>query len=63
MWEKIDIEYLTTGCKKIQKQIKGLNKALRVYQAFEKLEGMVKAMVTSLPLVDDLHSPSFVTGT
>ena len=57
LWEKIDTEFLTMGCKKIQKQIKGLNKALRGFQAFEKLEGMVKAMVTSLPLVDDLHQP------
>ena len=57
LWEKIDTEYLTMGCKKIQKQIKGLNKALRGFEAFEKLEGMVKAMITCLPLVDDLHQP------
>ena len=57
LWEKINTEFLTDECKKIQKQIKGLNKNLRNYQAFKKLDDSVKAMLTSLPLVDDLHQP------
>ena len=58
LWDKIDVEMLVDEGKKISKDIKMLNKAVRNYDAFKVLEDSVKAMLTSLPLVSDLHHPA-----
>ena len=58
LWDKIDVDYLVDETKKVQKEIKSLNKAVRNFEAFKILEDQVKALLTSLPLVSDLHHPS-----
>lgn len=57
-WDKIDVDYLVEESKKLQKDIKGLNKSVRNFEAYKTLEDQVKALLTSLPLVSDLHHPS-----
>eukprot|EP00232_Nephroselmis_pyriformis_P019075 CAMPEP_0182900652 /NCGR_PEP_ID=MMETSP0034_2-20130328/28990_1 /TAXON_ID=156128 /ORGANISM="Nephroselmis pyriformis, Strain CCMP717" /LENGTH=4527 /DNA_ID=CAMNT_0025034901 /DNA_START=131 /DNA_END=13711 /DNA_ORIENTATION=+ len=57
-WDKIDVEFLVDEAKKLQKDLKGLNKVIRNYDAYKLLEDRVKALLTSLPLVSDLHHPS-----
>jgi len=44
--------------KKLAKEIKQLNKGCRAYEVFKILEDQVKALLTSLPLVSELHHPS-----
>ncbi|KAK3254170.1 Dynein beta chain, flagellar outer arm [Cymbomonas tetramitiformis] len=57
-WDKIDTEFLTDETKKLAKDIKTLNKNVRNYEVYKMLEETIKAMLTSLPLVNDLHHPA-----
>ncbi|CAD7696266.1 unnamed protein product [Ostreobium quekettii] len=57
-WDKIDVEFLVEETKKLAKEVKLLNKAVRNYDVFRMLEEALKAMLTSLPLVQDLHHPA-----
>lgn len=57
-WDKIDVEFLTEETKKLQRDIKTLNKAARNYEVYRLMEEKLKAMSTSLPLVNDLHHPA-----
>lgn len=57
-WDKIDVEFLVEETKKLSKDIKTLNKAVRNYEVYRLLEEALKAMLTSLPLVLDLHHPA-----
>ena len=58
LWDKIDVEFLTDECKKLAKDIKTLPKGCRAYDLYKILEEQVKALLTSLPLVSELHHPS-----
>eukprot|EP00951_Prasinocladus_malaysianus_P003015 scaffold21499_cov40-Prasinocladus_malaysianus.AAC.1 len=49
-WDKIDTDFLMEESKKLSKEIKTLNKAVRNYEVFRLLEDSLKAMLTSLPL-------------
>eukprot|EP00891_Asterochloris_glomerata_P002883 jgi/Astpho2/2883/Aster-01037 len=55
LWDKIDVDFLVEETKKLTKDIKQLNKAVRNYEVYRLLEETLKAMLTSLPLVSDLH--------
>lgn len=57
-WDKIDVDYLVEEAKKVAREIKLLPKAARAFDAYRQLEEQVKALLTSLPLVSDLHHPS-----
>ncbi len=57
-WDKIDVDFLVDETKKLSKDIKLLNKAVRNYDVYRMLEDAIKAMLTSLPLVQDLHHPA-----
>ncbi|MEW5311809.1 MAG: hypothetical protein WDW38_003494 [Sanguina aurantia] len=57
-WDRIDVDFLMEETKKLSKDIKTLNKAVRNYDVFRLLEEACKAMLTSLPLVQDLHHPA-----
>lgn len=57
-WDKIDVEVLTEATKQLIKETKTLNKAVRLYEVFRLLEEELKAMLTALPLVQDLHHPA-----
>ena len=56
-WDNIDGEVLIENTKKMQKEAKQL-KGVRNYEAYNKLEEMMKDMLTSLPLVQDLAHPA-----
>ena len=58
LWDKIDVEFLVDECKKLSKEIKTLHKGCRAYDLYKTLEDQVKALLTSLPLVSELHHPS-----
>ena len=58
LWDKIDVEFLVDECKKLAKEIKQLHKGCRAYDLYKILEDQVKALLTSLPLVSELHHPS-----
>ena len=58
LWDKIDVEFLVDECKKLAKEIKMLHKGCRAYDLYKILEDQVKALLTSLPLVSELHHPS-----
>eukprot|EP01028_Stygiella_incarcerata_P003513 TRINITY_DN1708_c0_g1_i1.p1 TRINITY_DN1708_c0_g1~~TRINITY_DN1708_c0_g1_i1.p1 ORF type:complete len:4499 (-),score=1316.34 TRINITY_DN1708_c0_g1_i1:2775-16271(-) len=55
---QIDTEYIEDETKKFQKELRLLDKRVRVWNAFGGLESTVKNFMTSLPLVSDLRSPS-----
>ncbi|KAL6747291.1 flagellar outer dynein arm heavy chain beta [Haematococcus lacustris] len=57
-WDRIDVDFLVEETKKLSKDIKTLNKAVRNYEVYRLLEEACKAMLTSLPLVQDLHHPA-----
>lgn len=50
-WDKINVDVLIEETKKLTKDIKTLNKAVRNYEVYRLLEESLKAMLTSLPLV------------
>jgi dynein heavy chain len=50
-WDRIDVEFLVEESKKLTRDIKTINKAVRNYEVFRLLEEALKGMLTSLPLV------------
>ena len=44
------------------KEVKGLHKSIKAWRGYEGLEAMVKNMMTSLPLVSELHRSSPIQG-
>jgi dynein axonemal heavy chain len=58
LWDKIDTESLVDATKKLQKQLKEINKEARSWGVFVGLQDEVKNLLTVLPLVTLLHSPA-----
>jgi len=58
LWDKIDVDFLVDQAKKLQKEMKQLSKGVRNFDIFKMLDEAIKAMLTSLPLVADLHHPA-----
>eukprot|EP00741_Cyanophora_paradoxa_P005992 tig00000955_g5810.t1 len=58
LWDKIDVDFLTEETRKIMKEVKMLNKLSKDWECYKGLEDCVKNLLTSLPLVQDLHSPA-----
>ena len=50
-WSKINVEFLVEETKKLQKEVKQLNKAVRNYEAFRLLEDALKNMQVSSFLI------------
>ena len=57
-WDKIIVDVLIEETKKLAKDVKTLNKAVRNYEVFRLLEESLKAMLTSLPLVQVGQKPA-----
>lgn len=52
LWDKIDVDQLMEECKKLSKEVKmGVPKSARAFEVYRMLEEKLKAMMTSLPLV------------
>ena len=60
-WEKINVEFLIEQTKLLMKEMTNkdtLPGKARTFEVFAKLDAKVKALLTSLPLVEELHHPS-----
>lgn len=58
LWDKIDTDVLVEKSKALQKQITKLPKESRGWGVYQGLQSEVKNLLTVLPLVTLLHSPS-----
>ena len=56
--QDIDVENMDMECKKFSKDIRGLDKEMRTWDAFNGLEVTVKNMLTSLRAVGELQNPA-----
>lgn len=50
-WDKINVDSLTEEGKRLGKEVKALPKGVRNYEVYRLLEESIRAMLTSLPLV------------
>jgi len=55
LWSAVDVEAMTDQTKKLQKEVKMLNKAVHKWDVHAGLTSLVAAMSVSLPLVNDLR--------
>ena len=58
LWKDINVEQMDSDCKKFVKDIRGLDKEMRAWDAFTGLDALVKNMVTSLKAVGELQNPA-----
>ncbi|XP_015211854.2 dynein axonemal heavy chain 17 [Lepisosteus oculatus] len=58
LWKDINVDEMDMDTKKYAKDIKGLDKEMRAWDAFLGLDSMVKNMMTSLRAVGDLQNPA-----
>uniref|UniRef100_A0A674F0T2 Dynein axonemal heavy chain 17 n=1 Tax=Salmo trutta TaxID=8032 RepID=A0A674F0T2_SALTR len=58
LWKDINVEEMDMDTKKYAKDIKGLDKEMRAWDAFTGLDSMVKNMMTSLRAVGELQNPA-----
>lgn len=56
LWSDINVENMEIDCKKFVKDIRGLDKEMRAWDAFTGLDSTVKNMVTSLRAVGELQN-------
>ena len=57
-WEGINVDGLSDATKQIAKEVKASDKYVKNWGAYRGLEDAVKNMLTSLPLIQELHHPA-----
>ena len=57
-WREINAESMDAECKKFAKEIRGLDKEMRAWDAYTGVENDVKNMMTSLRAVTELQNPA-----
>lgn len=57
-WRKIDVENMDIECKKFAKDVRLLDKEMRIWDTYIQLEATVKNMLTSLRAVGELQNPA-----
>ncbi|XP_015735401.1 dynein heavy chain 17, axonemal [Coturnix japonica] len=57
-WKDINVEQMDIDCKKFSKDIRGLDKEMKSWDAFIGLDNSMKNMMTSLRAVNDLQNPA-----
>lgn len=57
-WRTINVEQLDLDCKKFAKDLRGLDKEMRAWDAYIGIEEKVKNMLTSLRAVSELQNPA-----
>ncbi|XP_015272477.1 PREDICTED: dynein heavy chain 17, axonemal [Gekko japonicus] len=57
-WKEINVEQMDLDCKKFAKDVRGLDKEMRPWDAFVGLDNTVKNMITSLRAVSELQNPA-----
>ncbi|XP_015248307.1 PREDICTED: dynein heavy chain 9, axonemal [Cyprinodon variegatus] len=60
-WREINVEDMEVECKHFSKDIRGLNKEVRSWDAFTGLDSTVKNILTSLRAVAELQNPAIRT--
>ncbi|XP_068084396.1 dynein beta chain, ciliary [Anabrus simplex] len=55
-WRKIDVENMDIECKKFAKEIRALDKEMRIWDTYTTLESTVKNMMTSIRAVGELQN-------
>ena len=58
LWAEVNCETMDTSCKKMNKDIRGLPKEVRAWEAFNGIDAEVKNMITSLGAVQLLQDPA-----
>ena len=57
-WREINADSMDSECKKFAKEIRGLDKEMRAWDAYTGVENDVKNMMTSLRAVTELQNPA-----
>ncbi|KAJ0173728.1 hypothetical protein K1T71_010877 [Dendrolimus kikuchii] len=57
-WKKIDADGMDQECKKFTKDLRQLDKDMRVWEPYLAIEGTIKNLMTSLKAVTDLQNPA-----
>ncbi|XP_008276610.1 dynein axonemal heavy chain 9 [Stegastes partitus] len=57
-WREIHVEDMELECKRFSKEIRGLDKEVRAWEAFTGLDSRVKNLLTSLRAVAELQNPA-----
>lgn len=57
-WKKIDVEDMEQECKKLAKDIRTLDKDMRHWKPYIRLEVLIKNLVTSLRAITELQNPA-----
>ncbi|GFR90124.1 dynein heavy chain 17, axonemal, partial [Elysia marginata] len=58
LWNDIDVEQMDIDCKKLAKEIRGLDKEMRSWDVYLGIENALKNMITSLRAVGELQNPA-----
>ena len=58
LWRDINVENMEMDCKKFVKDIRGMDKELRAWNAFSGLDSNMKNMVISLRAIGELQNPA-----
>ena len=57
-WQGIDAEYMDTECKRMAKEVKAMDKDVKQWQLYFKLEATIRNIISSLKTVSELQNPS-----
>lgn len=57
-WKKIDVEAMDMECKKFGKDLRAMDKELRSWDLYIKMEATIKNLLTSLRAVTELQNPA-----
>ncbi|XP_028032579.1 dynein beta chain, ciliary-like isoform X2 [Bombyx mandarina] len=57
-WKKIDADGMDQECKRFTKDLRQLDKEMRVWEPYLVIEGIIKNLLTSLRAVTDLQNPA-----
>ncbi|KAL0819776.1 hypothetical protein ABMA28_007817 [Loxostege sticticalis] len=57
-WKKIDADGMDQECKRFTKDMRQLDKDMRVWEPYIAIEGIIKNLMTSLRAVTDLQNPA-----
>lgn len=57
-WKKIDVEGMEMECKKYGKELRAMEKEVKVWDLFIQMEATIKNMLTSLRAVTELQNPA-----
>ena len=57
-WKKINVENMDIECKRMAKEVKGMDKDVKHWKIYINLESTVRNMISSLKSVSELQNPS-----